>query len=140
MTAMRHFQTCEVVDRGTFDRLGDEALTLFRPGALDALDDLRDFFGVPVTVNNWQAGGQFEWRGYRTPEKAAALGAPHSRHAVGDAFDCDIDGWFADMARQQIVAHKDDPLLARIQRLEGGVSWVHFDLMQVTDRIHVFKA
>ena len=137
---MRHFQAYELVDRVTFDRMGEGALSLFHPEALRALDDLRDFFGAPVTVNNWQTGGPFEWRGFRTPEKAAELGAPHSRHAVGDAFDCDIDGWTAEMARQQILAYKGDPLLSRIQRLEGGVSWVHFDLMPVADRIHIFTA
>lgn len=136
---MRHFFAYELVDRATYDRYGEKALDIFLPEALLALDDLRDYFGAPITVNNWDVGGEFQWRGWRSLKKAAELGSPNSRHAVGDAFDCDISGVTAEQARQEIIDHKDDPKLVRIMRLEGGVSWVHFDLKPVENRIYVFR-
>ena len=50
---------------------------------LDVLDDLRDHFGVPVTVNS----------GYRCPVHNANVGgATASRHMEGDASDVMVKG------------------------------------------------
>jgi hypothetical protein len=135
---VKFFELYELVDPTTYSQLGQEAWGLFHLEALLALDDFRQFFGVPVLINNWHSGGEFQWRGYRTPEEAAKLGAPNSQHRFGNAFDCDIQGISAEHARAAIIASKDDPLLRRIMRLEQGVSWVHFDLLSVPDRIHLF--
>jgi hypothetical protein len=151
---MNYFKVYELVDRATYQRLGDDAIKLFHPDILVALVDLHDFFGTKITVNNWywhqdipesewEKRSVFQWRGYRTPEKAAALGAPQSAHAKAMAFDCDILGWTAINARIKIIANQDNPKLSRITRLEGAVSWVHFDIMPLQPgvrRIHVFHA
>jgi len=137
---MKFFQLYELVDKNTYQQFGDAAWQFFNPEALQALDDLREFFNCAITINNWWEGkGSFEWRGFRTPEKAAELGAPHSQHAMGNAFDCDIHGFDAEKAREIIIAHKDEPLLSRIMRLEDKVNWVHMDLLSVPDRIHLFR-
>lgn len=140
---MRNFSAYELVDRETYEQMGEGALALFSPSALKALDDLRDYFGVPVTVNNWRSGGPFQWRGFRTREKATALGSPNSMHAHGKAFDCDIKGITASNARVRILDDQDNPLLRRITRLEAGVNWVHFDLRTLSpgvERIYLFRA
>jgi hypothetical protein len=139
---MKHFQLYELVDKVTFQQFGDAAWQFFNPEALQALDDLRDFFNCAITINNWweNPNGPYQWRGFRTPEKAAELGAPHSQHALGNAFDCDIGTLDAEEARRIIIENKDNPLLSRIMRLEDKVRWVHFDLMKVPERIHLFKA
>lgn len=137
---MKYFQVYELVDRLTYEQRGDEAISVFNPELLIQLDNLREYFGVSITVNNWYFGGEFEWRGWRTPEKAKELGAPNSQHRIGNAIDGDIRGVSADDARVRILADKNNPLLCRIQRLETGTSWVHFDLMWVSDRIHLFHA
>jgi len=136
---MKHFQPRELVDRKTYEKMGDGCLILFDTNLLIALDDLREYFDRPITVNTWHYGGLFEWRGYRTPEKARQLGAPKSLHARGMAIDCDIEGYSAEQARRKILQNQDHELLSRIMRLEGKVSWLHFDLLPVPDRIHVFK-
>jgi len=137
---MKYFQLYELVDKRTYEKLGDAAWGFFNPEALTALDDIREFFNSPVTVNNWYSGGPFQWRGYRTPEQAAREGSPNSQHRFGNAFDLDIQGVSAEEARQTIIANKNSPQLKRIQRLEGKVNWVHFDLKPVPNRIYVFSA
>ena len=140
---MKYFHPYELVDSFTYQKMGDQCLELFDPDALQALDDLREYFGVPVVVNDWHDGGHLEWRGWRTLKKAAEFGAPKSQHAAGRAFDCDIAGIPADQARQRIMGDKDNILLSKITRLESGVSWVHFDLKKLEPglkRICVFKA
>lgn len=153
---MNHFKAFEIVDKGTYDRLGEDgSLLLFKPIVLQALDDFWEFFNiefqktyqtnenVSITINNWKWGGTHQWRGLRTPEKAKELGAPFSRHAKGDAFDCTVKGFTAEKCRQLIVNNKDNPLLINITRLEDKVGWVHWDMMPLTsgkERIYLFKA
>lgn len=149
---MLYFKLEELVSKEVFESLGAKAWLLFNNQALLALEELREFFKVPFTINNWASGGQFQNRGYRTPQKATELGSPRSSHAFTmengvwipkcNAFDIDIKGYTADRARRIIMAHKDDPLLKRIMRVEGRVNWLHFDLAPVPQnkRIYVFTA
>jgi hypothetical protein len=135
---MKYFHPYELVDKETYEKLGYDSLSLFKPFALQALDDLREFFGVPITVNNWWNGGSFQWRGLRNsscPQYSAG-----SQHSIGNAFDLDVQGFTAEQARSRIIECKDHLLLHKIMRLEGGVNWVHFDLLHVVNRIYVFKA
>ena len=137
MDNLRYFKTQELIDPKLYKILGDEAIKLLNPEALVALINLREFFGAPVTVNNWHIGGSFQYRGYRSLD--CKVGAKLSQHRLGNAFDCDIKGYTAEEARQKILANQDHLLLRSITRLEAGTSWVHFDLKPLQRRIHVFK-
>jgi hypothetical protein len=137
---MQYFKAYELVDRLTYEKMGENALSLFTPEILEALDGVREYFDEPITVNNWFSGGKFQWRGYRTPEKAKMLGSPNSEHAKGNAFDFDIKGISAEEARRVIKLNQNDPLLRGIMRLEANVSWVHIDCKPVNNRIYLFKA
>lgn len=139
---MKHFYAYELLDKETYTEKGVSALDLFTPEILTALDNVREFFNEPITVNNWMSGGPFQWRGYRTPEKAAELGAPGSEHAKGNAFDFDVKGMTAEEVRQVIILNKDNPLLAGIMRLEANTSWIHMDCKKLVlpqERIYIFK-
>jgi len=139
---MKNFAVFELVDRETYENMGEGALSLFNPDALIALDDLRDFFGKGIIVNNWSWGGKFQWRGFRTPGKATELGNQNSQHAKGNAFDCDIQGFTAEQARQKILADHNNLLLSKIMRMEADVSWLHIDLGPVPkgkERIYLFR-
>ena len=138
---MKYFKIEEIIDRETFETLGEEAWQLFNTDALIALDDLREFLNTSITVNDWARGGSMQWRGYRSNK--CPIGAKLSQHRKGNAFDCTVKGYSAQEARSVILAHQDDPLLKRITRMEDKVSWLHFDLMELPpnkERIYLFKA
>jgi hypothetical protein len=140
---VKYFKPEELVGKKTFETMGENSLSLFSPQALIALDNLREYFNCPITVNNWHKGGMFQWRGYRTPEKAKELGSPNSQHAKGNAFDCTINGYSAREVRAEIIAHQDHELLKLITRMEANTSWLHFDLMELPknkQRIYLFRA
>ena len=147
---MKYFQPYELVDKLTYSQKGYDSLALFTPQILLALDNVREFFGKPITVNNWHEGGPFQWRGWRTEAEAdKLLGLPpgthpgHEQHSLGNAFDFDIQGLTAEQVRTMIVAYQDRPLLSGITRLEANTSWVHMDckvLVTPLKRIHVFIA
>jgi len=135
---MKYFKIQELVDRKTFEEKGEESFSYFNKEALIALDDLREFFGKSIVVNNWASGGKLQWRGLRLP--ACKEFSEGSQHSVGNAFDCTIVGLTAAEARELILLHKNDKLLKRITRLEGNVRWLHFDLKPAVNRIRVFTA
>ena len=138
---MKYFQLYELVDRVTFQKWGESSWNLLNPIALEALDGIREFFGVPVIVNNWYGGGQLQFRGYRPVD--CQIGSIDSYHKRGMAFDLNIQGLEAEEARQIIIENRDNPLLINIQRMENYVNWVHFDIGSLTkeqNRIYLFKA
>ena len=136
-----HFSLEELVDRDTFGTYGEKAWELLHPQAVTAIDGIREFFGLPVTVNSWKWDGEFQYRGYRPPH--CGIGAPQSYHRRGMAFDFDVKHYSAEKVRQMILEQQDSPLLRNIMRLEADVAWVHMDIGNIPrgrDRIYLFKA
>lgn len=129
----KHFDIEELVDRATFEQFGQKAWMLLNPIALRQLDNLRDYFGVPVTVNSWKEGGPFQFRGFRP--RSYNLGGEFSQHRMGCAFDLDVKGMAASAVRQEILTHKDHLSLKDINCLEDKVNWVHFDVRNSPNRI-----
>ena len=135
---MKYFELYELVDRATFHSWGDDAWSLFNPDLLYSLDGIREFFGVPVYVNNWYNGhGNDQYKGYRPPN--CPIGAVNSEHKKGNAADPVIQGYDAESARNLILENQDHPLLCKIMRMEKNVPWLHIDCKKVKNRIHLFK-
>ncbi len=133
------FKLFELVDRHTFLSRGEAAWGLFSQQSINMLHGVRTFLNVPIVVNNWHDGGDLEWCGYRSP--GCTIGAPHSEHRNGNAFDCHCIMLSAEDARNRILADRDNPLLNEVHRLEGNVGWLHVDrgnLKVGQERIYVF--
>jgi hypothetical protein len=134
-----HFALYELVDRRTYEQWGEDAWNLLNPDLLYSIDGIREFFDRPCYINNWYNGhGSNQYRGYRPPD--CPIGALKSEHKRGNAADMTIEGIDAEMARQTILDNQDHPLLCKIMRLEANTPWLHLDLKNVSDRIHLFKA
>lgn len=82
--------------------------------ALDNLTELRNYLGVPVSVNH----GGLRYRGYRSQVENARIGGiANSQHCQGVAFDCNAyDLGLKDLfiqtilyTKEQIRLHKDSP-------------------------------
>lgn len=139
----RHFIAQEFLPPEVFDRFGAGALyTFIDVRVLITADQVRDFFGAVVTGNNWHRGGLLRYRGYRPDRYYTDRGTDPtgkgSQHRFGRAFDCDVAGCSADFVRDVIQRH---PLLfPYIRRIELGVAWLHFDVMNTPhDGIHFFQ-
>ena len=135
MYKCKHFEIYELVDPATYAIFDERAWMFFRPQALMALDGIREFFDAPVTVNNWQWGGPFRWRGLRLG--STIVGADYSQHKLGNAFDCDVREMTAEEVRQAILANKNDYRLQNINCIETKVNWLHFDCRNIEDRIRL---
>ena len=100
-------------------------LILMDERILITLDEVRKYYGRPVTVNNWYWGGKFNSRGWR--EQNDQDGATLSQHKFGRAVDFDVYQIPAEEVRNDIRKGKF-PLITCIER---DVSWVHIDVRNV---------
>ncbi len=121
----QYFKIEELVDKKPFETWGDKAWWFLRPEALMSLDNIRVYFGKPVTVNNWSYGGGFQYRGFRPI--TCTTGEDFSLHRFGCGFDLDIQGVTANEAIEVIIKLKDSSTFHLITALETGITWVHFD-------------
>ena len=135
MYKCEHFQIEELVDKATYDKFGEQAWMFFDPAILFSLDGVRDYFGKPVTVNNWKAGGPFQWRGLRP--RSCDIGAEYSIHRFGGATDLDVKGLTAEEVRQEILKNKDHEKFRLINCMEADVLWLHMDTRNISDRIRI---
>lgn len=137
MVQCAHFDVMELVPEAVFKRFGLGSWQFLNPIALQGLDGIRDFFDRPITCNDWHRRGHYQFRGFRP--RTCEVGAEFSQHRLGNAFDLDITSVPAEQARQQILAHPDDPRLQLITCMEAGVNWLHVDFRNIPDRIRIVR-
>ena len=133
----KHFQVHEFVDKETHRRFNERSWMFLDPRILYTADGIREYFGKPVTINDWLWGGAAQWRGLRLIH--SPVYKPYSQHSYGRALDMTIRGVSAEEARKAIMAHADDERFQYITRMEDGVSWLHADTANVPNRIHLFN-
>ena len=54
------FEVYELVDKETYQRLGEKSWWMLNEKAVKGLFELRKAIGKPITVNNWFWGGNLE--------------------------------------------------------------------------------
>lgn len=52
MKANKYFTVEELVSKEVYELLGDEAIKLFDPKAIEVLEDVREILNVPLICNN----------------------------------------------------------------------------------------
>ena len=138
----RHFRPEEVLPPTMFHAHGALGLLVMDSRILWTLDAIRDFFGVPVTVNTWLDGGQQSQRGFRDDP---GVGAALSQHRYGRAADFDIQGVtaaeFRELAKSGALGGPGHPesvlqYVTRIEETNGGnpIGWIHTDCANVDTR------
>lgn len=135
----KYFQVSEIVCDHTHSRWGERSWQFLDSLYLECLLIIRrDILKRPMICNH--AGAH--QRGLRCnlcqicKEKR---GVYLSSHKLGKAGDFTVEGMTADEARHLIIANAH--LLPCNIRLEGGVSWLHFDVLPqfgVTDKVYIF--
>jgi len=133
----KHFKIYELVDPATYRRFGEQAWMFFDNDTLRMIDRLREYFNVPMVINDWHWGGKFQWSGLRTVD--CTEGSTWSIHRLAKAFDIKAKDISADAMRDEIMAHQDHPFLKYINRMEDDVSWLHVDRANVENRIVLFN-
>lgn len=139
----KYFAVEELVCDHTYKKWGERAWQFLDTDYLHCLLIMRrDIIGQPMICNNHKAG--LHQRGLRCnicEMVKSKTGVYLSSHLLGKAGDFTVKGMTAEEARQRIK--ENEALLPCNIRVEGGVSWLHFDVLPqagITQKVYEFKA
>lgn len=105
------------------------------------MDALREYFGVPVTMNDYLWGGGNKYRGFRSYDELVdtvylrktgvirpKFSSFTSQHTLGRAADSKFRNIPAEEIRNDIRANPDAIRYQYITAVEDEVSWLHIDV------------
>src|SRR5690349_4911762 len=105
MKISRHFSLEELVPQEIIKQFGQNAQWFLDPALLNLADFVREFFKVPVTINNWHTGGDLQYRGFRPPSYTG--GGTLSQHRFGRAIDLNVQGKTSKEVYDLIILNQD---------------------------------
>lgn len=126
MKISNNFDLVELVDPVTYKSRGDKSIELLDNRLITLVQAFRDFFAVPITINNWATGGQYHESGLRQLD--TTTGAKFSQHKYGRAADIKIPGITPEEARQTIRKNWAFFKSKGLTTIENNTpSWIHAD-------------
>ena len=126
---MKHFIIQEFVPPEIYSQWNDKSLWFLDPVMLQLADFMREFFGKPMTVNNWDSKGTFTLRGFRPPD--TLVGGKLSQHKFGRAFDSNINDMTPRDMYNAIIANEKAFIkagLTTLEHIDSTPTWVHCDV------------
>lgn len=137
----RYFQVSELVCNHTHAKWGEKSWQFLDTDFLHCLLVIRrDIIQMPMICNHDEAH-QRGLRCNRCDLVREKKNAYLSSHVLGKAGDFTIPGITAQEARSRIRNHANQ--LPCPIRMEGGVSWLHFDVLPqygITQKVYEFTA
>ncbi|MDK2909652.1 MAG: hypothetical protein PWR20_1219 [Bacteroidales bacterium] len=126
MKVSKNFVIQEFVGPAIINARGEKAIQLLDYRIILIAQFIRDYFGRPMTINNWHIGGHFTERGFREPQ--THTGAPFSQHKFGRAIDFTLDGLSPEEIRTEILKNQQLFLEKGLTCIEAKTpTWVHID-------------
>ena len=125
----KNFKETELVDSSVYNYFQQRSWScwsLFNPLLLKTIQAIRDLYGTQIVINNWQVGGLYKFRGFRT--NSCPVGEAYSGHKRGCAADMDIGGQLARSVIQEILDHPWNEAFKYITFVEINVDWVHVEV------------
>lgn len=128
MKLNKYFEIEEFVPPQIFKQYGQRSIWFIDPKIVDIATAYREFFEVPVRINNWHNGGPYSYRGYRPPR--VNIGSEYSQHKFGRAFDCNIGTMNAKQMFDEVsknYAHFEKFGLTTLENYKFTDGWLHSD-------------
>ena len=131
-----NFELRELVSKFIYEKFGERAWQFFDYRILENLQYIREYYGVPVTVNDWHRGGTFQYRGF---DEGGFRKEGTSQHNHGRAIDYIIMGVSSAQHRKDLTAGKLKLPHPNVW-VEDEVSWNHMDVRQSENiGVYLFK-
>lgn len=137
----KYFHVKELVCPHCYAKWGQKAWQFLDTDLLYCLLLLRETIICKPMVVNYNGHGQRGLRCNMCDLVKSKTDVYLSAHVLGKAIDFNAQGMSAEEARRLIKLHA--PSFPCSVRLEKGVSWVHFDVVQqwgITDKVYEFTA
>jgi hypothetical protein len=126
-----HFQVKELVSPSVYAQRGESALELLDSRIVWTFDALREYFNVPMIINN---GKDYTQCGFRNDSE---VGAVYSQHRYGRAGDLHCKLNYDTMRKEIIAKWKTEQAFRFITAIELNVNWLHIDCRN-TNRQELF--
>lgn len=131
----KHFIVEELVPESFFKKYQGRSRWFIQPQLLSLIDFFRERFSVPVLINDWKFGGDFQYSGFRPSD--CAIGAKYSQHKLGAAADMKFEGMLVQEVYHDIMNNQELYQEAGLRAVEsisyttagnawGG--WIHADV------------
>lgn len=129
-----NFYLDEFINPTTYNKFGMKSQRYIRPEIIKAVQYLRTYTNLPITINNWFNGGSYKESGLR--DFNTSTGASYSAHKFGAAADLKI-GKLDSFEMEEIILSQEDILIQLgIKRYENPEftkgkyrSWLHIDCL-----------
>lgn len=123
-----------------YKRFGDNSIWFLDKRVIDLANFVRSRFGKPMTINNWQAGGNLNYRGYRPPD--CTVGAQYSQHKFGRAIDFSIHDFTPQEIYKDVLDNSSIYIkagLTTIEDIEYTRNWSHMDIREHGSNLKIVK-
>jgi len=128
MKLNKYFYLQEFVPKQIWTKYGEKSIWFVDERVITLALAYREFFDVPIIINNWHTGGEYMYRGYRPPR--VNIGAEYSQHKFGRAFDCSTATLTATQMLERIKAdwtYFKSLGLTTIENPNFTPGWLHSD-------------
>jgi len=126
MKVSKDFSIHEFVPPDIYEVYLDKSSWFIDPKLVQLAQFIRDRFAVQVTINNYLAGGNYQYSGFR--DHHCTIGAINSQHRAGRAIDFRVKGKTPEEVRQDIIDHFWLYKAAGLTTFEAGTpTWIHVD-------------
>ena len=126
MKVSKDFSIHEFVPAMIYERYVDRSAWFIDPRLVLLAQFIRDRFMAEITINNYMAGGNYQYSGFR--DHACTIGAVNSQHRAGRAMDFRVKGLVPEEVRQDMISHFPLYREAGLTTIEAGTpTWVHAD-------------
>lgn len=129
MEFSKHFKIQELVPPTIYNIWGERSIYFIDRRLVILADFMRDFFGAPITINNWHTGGTLRFCGYRPPD--TKTGGFLSQHKFGRAIDLDVQGMASQKVYETIIKNEKQFMIAGLTTMEdinSTPTWNHLDI------------
>ena len=123
-----NFNLDEFIHPDYMRKFGKNALWFIDHRIVTIAQELRHDLGVPITINNYETGGQYKSSGLRV--QSAKIGAKYSQHKYGRAIDCKFKGISIQEAFDFLMHNQGKYFnlgLTTIENIEHTPTWLHLD-------------
>lgn len=131
MKLSTNFYLNEFVPRKIYERFTDKSIQFVDMRLVHLVQYIRDYFGHPITINNWADGGQYNESGFRDPQ--TGTGAELSQHKFGRAADLKFTGATVQEIYAYIMQNQQqffDKGLRCMEAIDKTPTWLHIDIRE----------
>jgi uncharacterized protein YcbK (DUF882 family) len=118
----------EFVSRPIFTSMRSNSIRLLDPRIFDIAQGIRDWYGTPITINNWHSSGTFQNRGFRAHN--TNVGAIYSQHRFGRAIDFNLRNITPQKVYRDILDNQTHFMnlgISCMEDIRDTTTWVHVD-------------